>query len=63
LRELATDSGDSAIDEAYVDFAEYSALALVQEFENVLCCVPCSKGILLAGLRIGFWSEAVERLV
>ena len=43
-----------AVDEAYVDFAEYSALALVQEFENVIVLRTLSKGYSLAGLRLGF---------
>lgn len=55
LRELARRiPGILAIDEAYVDFAEYSALALVQEFENVVVLRTLSKGYSLAGLRIGF---------
>ncbi|MBW4639685.1 MAG: histidinol-phosphate transaminase [Gloeocapsa sp. UFS-A4-WI-NPMV-4B04] len=47
-------SGVLAIDEAYVDFAEYSALPLVHEFENVIVLRTLSKGYSLAGLRIGF---------
>ena len=43
-----------AIDEAYVDFAEYSALPLVQEFDNVIVLRTLSKGYSLAGLRLGF---------
>lgn len=55
LRKLASDvSGVLAIDEAYVDFAEYSALPLVQEFENVIVLRTLSKGYSLAGLRLGF---------
>jgi len=55
LRELAQQvSGIVAIDEAYVDFAEYSALPLVQEFENVIVLRTLSKGYSLAGLRMGF---------
>jgi histidinol-phosphate aminotransferase len=42
------------IDEAYVDFAESSALPLVQEFENVILLRTLSKGYSLAGLRMGF---------
>lgn len=45
LRQLASNvSGVLAIDEAYVDFAEYSALPLVQEFENVIVLRTLSKG-------------------
>lgn len=55
LRELAAKlSGVLVVDEAYVDFAEFSALPLVQEFANVLICRTLSKGYSLAGLRLGF---------
>jgi histidinol-phosphate aminotransferase len=47
-------SGIVAIDEAYVDFAESSALPLVKEFENVIVLRTLSKGYSLAGLRLGF---------
>ncbi len=55
LRELVKGvSGVVVIDEAYVDFAEFSALPLVQEFENVIILRTLSKGYSLAGLRMGF---------
>lgn len=55
LRILAQNvSGIVVIDEAYVDFAEFSALPLVQEFENVIVLRTLSKGYALAGLRVGF---------
>ncbi|MEM0981269.1 MAG: histidinol-phosphate transaminase [Cyanobacteria bacterium P01_H01_bin.58] len=55
LREIARGvSGVVVVDEAYVDFAEYSALPLVQEFENLIVLRTLSKGYSLAGLRIGF---------
>jgi histidinol-phosphate aminotransferase len=55
LRQLAQQvSGIVAIDEAYVDFAEYSALPLVHEFDNVIVLRTLSKGYSLAGLRLGF---------
>lgn len=55
LRSLAQNlSGVLVVDEAYVDFAEDSALALVQEFDRVLCLRTLSKGYSLAGLRLGF---------
>ncbi|MEP0871379.1 histidinol-phosphate transaminase [Trichocoleus desertorum AS-A10] len=55
LRELAARlTGVLVIDEAYVDFAEETALPLVQEFENVIILRTLSKGYSLAGLRLGF---------
>ena len=55
LRTLAQQvAGVVVIDEAYVDFAEGSALSLVQEFDNVIILRTLSKGYGLAGLRIGF---------
>jgi histidinol-phosphate aminotransferase len=55
LRVLATRlSGVLVIDEAYVDFAEETALPLVQEFESVIILRTLSKGYSLAGLRLGF---------
>ncbi|MEM8718125.1 MAG: histidinol-phosphate transaminase [Cyanobacteria bacterium P01_G01_bin.39] len=55
LRQLASRvSGILAIDEAYVDFADYSALSLVKEFDNVIILRTLSKGYSLAGLRLGF---------
>jgi histidinol-phosphate aminotransferase len=55
LRYLAQHlTGVLAIDEAYVDFADSSALALVREFENVILLRTLSKGYSLAGLRLGF---------
>ncbi|MGF1494410.1 MAG: histidinol-phosphate transaminase [Microcoleaceae cyanobacterium] len=55
LRELARQvSGVLVVDEAYVDFAESSALPLVEEFEHVILLRTLSKGYSLAGLRMGF---------
>jgi len=59
VRQLAAElSGVLVIDEAYVDFAgdeaEFSSLALVREFENVIVLRTLSKGYGLAGLRLGF---------
>lgn len=55
LRQLAVRlSGVLVVDEAYVDFAEETALPLVKEFENVIVIRTLSKGYSLAGLRLGF---------
>ena len=55
LQELAREvSGIVVIDEAYIDFAEFSALSLAEEFENVIVLRTLSKGYSLAGLRLGF---------
>ena len=55
LRQLAARlSGVLVVDEAYVDFAEETALPLVKEFENVIVSRTLSKGYSLAGLRLGF---------
>jgi len=55
LRKLASQlSGVLVIDEAYIDFSEENALALVKEYENVIVIRTLSKGYSLAGLRLGF---------
>lgn len=55
LRQLASRlAGVLVVDEAYVDFAEGSALDLVREFDNVIISRTLSKGYSLAGLRLGF---------
>lgn len=55
LRQLASRlSGVLLVDEAYVDFADGTALSLVKEFENVIVSRTLSKGYSLAGLRLGF---------
>ena len=46
-------SGILVVDEAYADFAESSALPLVQEFDNVIVLRTLSKGYSLAGFRVG----------
>ena len=47
-------AGVLLIDEAYVDFAEQSAIQLVADFDNVILLRSLSKGYSLAGLRFGF---------
>ncbi len=55
LRTLAAQvTGVLVIDEAYVDFADETALSLVQEFHHVIVVRTLSKGYSLAGLRLGF---------
>lgn len=55
LRLLASQlQGLLVIDEAYADFTDQTALALAQEFDNVIISRTLSKGYGLAGLRLGF---------
>lgn len=42
------------IDEAYVDFADYNHLDLLEKYENVIISRTMSKSYSLAGLRVGF---------
>lgn len=53
-RLAAAVKGVLVIDEAYVDFAEESALSLVRRYEHVMILRTLSKGYGLAGLRFGF---------
>jgi len=46
--------GVLVIDEAYTDFADENALALVTRHQNVIVLRTLSKGYSLAGLRVGF---------
>jgi histidinol-phosphate aminotransferase len=46
-------AGVLVIDEAYVDFAEFSALELVKQYPNVVVTRTFSKSYALAGMRLG----------
>ncbi len=54
-------AGLLVVDEAYVDFAEAHALALVHESDNVVVLRTFSKSFSLAGMRIGlaFAAESI----
>ena len=54
------------VDEAYVDFADRDAVALVADHPNVIVTRSFSKGYSLAGLRLGYLiarSEVVQGLM
>ncbi|MCK5680872.1 histidinol-phosphate transaminase [bacterium] len=54
IRELARGfNGILVVDEAYADFAEDNALALVNEFDNLVVLRTLSKSYGLASLRVG----------
>ncbi|HEV3101081.1 MAG TPA: histidinol-phosphate transaminase [Candidatus Dormibacteraeota bacterium] len=54
LRVLRRARGVVVLDEAYVDFAPESQLALIGEHPNLLILRTMSKSYALAGMRIGF---------
>jgi histidinol-phosphate aminotransferase len=58
IEELASLAGELSgallIDEAYADFADADAVALVRDFDNVIVLRSMSKGYSLAGLRFGY---------
>jgi len=47
-------SGLLVLDEAYIDFAPYSALPLLPDYPNLVIVRTMSKSFALAGMRIGF---------
>ncbi|MGD0947812.1 MAG: histidinol-phosphate transaminase [Candidatus Binatia bacterium] len=63
LRALAREAaGVLVVDEAYVDFAEYTALPLLHEFQNVIVLRTFSKSFSLAGMRVGLAFGAPEMI-
>jgi histidinol-phosphate aminotransferase len=54
LEDLAASvAGLLVVDEAYVDFADHSAMPLIDRFDNVLVLRTFSKSFSLAGMRVG----------
>lgn len=54
IEELARNCGGLlVIDEAYADFADCNALALVKKYENIVVTRTFSKSYALAGMRLG----------
>ncbi|MEM1539795.1 MAG: histidinol-phosphate transaminase [Candidatus Bathyarchaeia archaeon] len=46
--------GVVVVDEAYVEFADYSAASLIKKYENLIVVRTFSKAFGLAGLRLGY---------
>jgi histidinol-phosphate aminotransferase len=52
--------GVIVVDEAYVEFADYSAISLIKKYENLIVVRTFSKAFGLAGLRLGYGVADVE---
>jgi len=52
--------GVVVVDEAYVEFADYSVTSLVKKYENLIVVRTFSKAFGLAGLRLGYGVADVE---
>ncbi|WP_067726404.1 histidinol-phosphate transaminase [Oceanobacillus damuensis] len=68
VKEILDNNPDQIVivDEAYVDFAEASAVSLIDSYENLLVIQTMSKSRSLAGLRVGLalgQPELIEGLV
>jgi histidinol-phosphate aminotransferase len=50
------------IDEAYVDFSEFSAFSLLEKHQNIIISRTLSKSYSLAGLRLG-WAMASSEII
>lgn len=48
------------VDEAYVEFADYSVTSLIKKYENLIVVRTFSKAFGLAGLRLGYCVADVE---
>jgi histidinol-phosphate aminotransferase len=57
---VARFQGIVVLDEAYVDFADWSGVELLDEFPNLLVTRTFSKSYGLAGLRVGYALGAVD---
>lgn len=55
LRELLNlHCGILVLDEAYVEFADWSAVKMLEEYDNLIILRTFSKALALAGLRVGY---------
>lgn len=64
IEELATRmDGMLVVDEAYVDFADHTALDLVRRYDNVVVTRTFSKSYSLAGMRLGLAIARPEVIV